>query len=336
MQFLLINVHPSTAATLTGSTRLGSALPDQTGTTYTHTISNISLSLIKCIKVSYSTSLTSQTKPTGMDITSASLSSSTTYIPTPANWTISNNNTTGVITLTNATGETPAAASTRYLIFLNITNGSITDTAYYASISTFNNVDCTTNPVDTGVSAFLFTDGQYLEVTVEPSFTFIIAALVSGTDVNGTSTNITTTDGTVPLGKVTTSTNKVGAHRLSITTNAINGYTVTTRYTGVLLHTNGVDDINNHTGTNASPTAFPAAGTEAFGYTTEDFTLGTGTANRFSTNKWAAFTTSPVEIMYGSAAGTETVDFGYQVGIAAATSAGFYQTTVIYTATPIY
>ncbi len=49
-----------------------------------------------------------------------------------------------------------------------------------------------------------------------------------------------------------------------------------------------------------------------------------------------ADTTSPLEVLFGASEGSETVDVGYQVGIAATTSAGFYQTTVIYVATPTY
>ncbi|MEO6728872.1 MAG: hypothetical protein ABIM99_03030, partial [Candidatus Dojkabacteria bacterium] len=90
------------------------------------------------------------------------------------------------------------------------------------------------------------------------------------------------------------------------------------------------------TGTNATPTAFSAAGTPAFGYTTADATLGTGTAGRFTGGNWAAFTTSPLEVVYSAVAAAETIRVGYQAGISTTTPAGSYLTTVIYTATPIY
>ena len=83
-----------------------------------------------------------------------------------------------------------------------------------------------------------------------------------------------------------------------------------------------------------------SAGTEAFGYTTNDATLGTGTAARFTTGgpKYAAFTTSNAEAGYsGAAVSSETIRLGYAVGISGTTPAGTYgSSTVIITATPAY
>jgi hypothetical protein len=98
----------------------------------------------------------------------------------------------------------------------------------------------------------------------------------------------------------------------------------------------GANTIADHTGTNAAPTVFTSVGTESFGYTTNDATLGTGTAGRFSSNKWAAFTSSPLEVAYNSAPVSETIRVGYQTGISSTTKAGTYTTTVIYVATPTY
>ena len=323
------------AATLTGgSVLISDSRPSQAAVSYTIDVDNVSLSAIRCIKVAFSTSTSSQTKPTGMNIASATFSGD--YVPTPASWTVTNTDATGVTQITYATGETPASATDRTIVLSGITNGSVVETGYFVMVNTYSNVDCATGPVDNGTVMYIYANGQLVTATVDPTLTFTITEMASGGTVNGATTNITTTDGTIPFGTVTASTNKIGGHTLALSTNATNGYTVTTRYTQKLLHSNAVDDINDHTGTNAAPSAFPAAGTEAFGYTTEDTTLGTGTPNRFATNLWAAFTTSPVEVMYGAGEGTETIDVGYQVGIAATTSAGFYQTTVIYVATPTY
>jgi hypothetical protein len=112
---------------------------------------------------------------------------------------------------------------------------------------------------------------------------------------------------------------------------------VYTRYTA--QPTSGANTINNHTGSNAAPTAFSAAGTEAFGYTTEDATLS-GTADRFTSaggNKWAAFTTSNAELVFNATAvSSQTTRVGFQTGIATTTEPGSYVTSVIYTAVPVY
>lgn len=336
--FFTYPMHVTNSASLTsGSTTLSDSRPSQTSVSYTMQFSGVTTSAIKCIKVAFSDAATSGSKPTGMTITSAALSGSSTYIPTPASWSVSNNNTTGVSSITYATGETPASASTRTVILTGITNGSSAGTTYYVQFSTFNNTDCSTSPVDSGTVAFIYTNGQTLSATVDPTLSFSIAAVNSGGTVNGATTNITTTSTTIPLGSLSTGSNKIAAHDLTIGTNAQNGYTVTTKYTGALA--SGTHNMTDHTGTNASPSTFSSAGTEAVGYTTEDATLGTGTAARFTSsggNKWAGFSSTAYEVAYSNASVSETVRVGYQAGIAATTQAGSYTTTVVYTATPTY
>ena len=80
-------------------------------------------------------------------------------------------------------------------------------------------------------------------------------------------------------------------------------------------------------------------GIEAYGYTTDDASLGTGTADRFTnpSQGWAAATTSNAEIGY-EATGVATTHYtiGHQVGVATTTYPGTYTTTIIYTCTPVY
>ena len=326
----------SAAYLSTGSVSLSDSRISQSAN-YTLTFSNVTTSPIKCIQVKFSDAATAGSKPTGMTITSATFGGTSTYVPTPASWSINNNNTTGVSQITYATGETPASASSRTVVLNTITNGSTSSTGYFLQFSTYNNVDCTSSPVDSAVIMFIFTDGQVVTATVDPTLTFTIAGVASGQSVNGATTNITTTSTTVPFGTVTAATNKIAAHDLAVGTNAAGGYTVTVRYTGTLAA--GTPTISDLSGaTNASPISFTSAGTEAFGYTTNDATLGTGTAARFTTAgpKWAAFTTSPLEVAYSATPVSETTRVGYQVGVAATTEAGTYTTTVVYVATPTY
>jgi hypothetical protein len=333
---LVMPLKLNAAYLTTGSVTMADSRISQS-TNYTIQFSNVSLSPIKCIKAQFSDAATGGSKPTGMTITSTTFAGTSTYVPTPASWTINNNNTSGVSSITYATGETPANASSRTVVLNTITNGSTANTSYFLQFSTYNNVDCTTSPVDNAVIMFVFTDGQVVTATVDPTLTFSVAGVASGQTVNGATTNVTTTTTTVPFGTVTSGSNKIAAHDLAVGTNAGGGYTVTIRYTGVLL--SGSNDINDLSGaTNAAPIAFTAAGTESFGYTTNDATLGTGTPARFTSGgpKWAAFTTSPLEIAYSAAAASETTRVGYQVGVASTTPAGTYTTTVVYVATPTY
>ncbi|MFS8130491.1 MAG: hypothetical protein ACMG57_00785 [Candidatus Dojkabacteria bacterium] len=325
----------SAASLSTGSVSLSDSRINAASTTYTITFSGVTVTPIKCIKVAFSDAATAGSKPTGMTITSLALSATSNYIPTPASWSPSNVNATGISSITFATGETPASGTARTVVLTTITNGSVAGTIYFLQFSTYNNVDCVTTPVDSATIAYIYTNGQTVSASVDPTLTFSVAGVASAGTVNSTTTNITTTSTTIPFGTITASTNKVAAQDLSIATNAGSGYTVTIKYTGTFSNGGG-GVITDWTGTNASPTTFSAAGTSAFGYTTEDAVLGTGTASRFTSNKWAGLTTSPLEIIYNAAAASDTVRIGFQAGIATTTPAGSYTTTVIYTATPIY
>jgi len=334
---LFLPLSYSAASLQNGSLTLSDSRPSATSVSYTFNFSGVTTSAIKCISVQFSDAATGGSKPTGLTITSAALSGTSNYVPTPASWTPTNNNTTGLTTLVYATGETPASASNRTVILTGITNGSVAATTYYVRFATFNNIDCATSPVDSQTIAFIYTNGQLVSATVDPTLSFTIAGVASGQSVNGVTTNITTTSTTVPLGTLTTGSNAIAAQDLTVGTNAQSGYTVTIRYTGAL--TNGTHSFVDFASPNSAPTAFSAAGTEAFGYTTNDASLGTGTATRFTATggqKFAGFTTSPLEVAYSAAAASETTRVGYQAGISATTPAGSYTTTVVFVATPTY
>jgi len=332
--FVLPIMRVDAAVLTTGSVTLSDSRVSQTAVSYTVQFSGVTTSSIRCIRAQFSDAATAGSKPTAMDITSLTLGGTSNYVPTPASWTVANNNTTGVASITFATGEVPASASTRTVVLNAVTNGSTVATTYFLQFSTFNNVDCSTAPVDNGTIAFIYTNGQLVTATVDPTLSLTVASVASAQTVNGATTNITSTSTTIPFGALSTATNRIAAQDITIGTNAASGYTLTTRYTAAL--TSGANTIANHTGTNAAPTTFTGVGTASFGYTTNDATLGTGTPGRFATNNWAAFTTSPLEVAFNAGATSETIRVGYQVGISSTTPAGAYSTTVVYVATPIY
>lgn len=339
MTLSLLPLQSVGAASLTtASMALSDSRPSQTSVQYTFTGSNVTLSSVKCIKMVFATTVSGSTLPTGMSTTSVAVSASSNYVTGVNGWTVDGSTTNGTVLITDATGATPASAAARTVILTGITNSSTVDTNLFVQFSTFDNVDCATTPRDTSTVAFIITNGQSVSASVDPSISFAVAGTASSTACNGATSNVTTTASTVPLGTATAVTNKIGVQNLTVTTNAGNGYTVYAKYTGLL--TSGSNTIANHSGTNAAPTTFSAAGTAAYGYTTNDAALGTGTADRFTSsggNKWAAFSTTNTEIAYNTAAvSNETTCVGQQVGIAGSTPAGTYTTTVVYTATPVY
>jgi hypothetical protein len=170
--------------------------------------------------------------------------------------------------------------------------------------------------------------------------------VTSGGTVNGATTNITTTATTIPFGTLSSGSPKIGAHDLTVTTNALNGYTITVKGTTSPVLNSGGQNIDEFTGTNATPTTWSSpAGSSAsvntgfFGYTTNDATLGTGTAARFTTSgpKWAGTTTSPLEVAYSASQVTaEVTRVGWEAEVNALQPQGSYTGTVILVATPTY
>lgn len=335
--FLSVAAHAALSSTSLG---LGESRPSGggVGTNVQYTLTSNGFNTgqtIGCIEVDLGTAADAVTNVPGASTASSTFVSQT--ITATGTWAVSNTSSSEQkLRMTNATPVAPQSGS-QTAVWGGITNGTTADTPYYAKITTYTTNACST-PVDTTTVQFVYTNGTAVTASVDPSLSFAVAGTSSGTTCNGASSNVTTTATTVPFGTVTTSTNKVGVQNLTVSTNAANGYTVAARYTGVLA--SGSNDIDNHGGTNAAPTAFSAAGAdEAYGYTTNDSTLGTGTANRFTStpNVWAAFATSNAEVAYNNApASSQVTCVGQQVGIDGATPAGSFSTTVIYTATPVY
>jgi hypothetical protein len=308
---------------------------------YTFTGSSVTLGApgtIKCIKELFSDTAAGSTVPTGMATTGGGVTFDTAlsnYMPTPAAWTFTKT-TNGTLTLTNAAGEIPASASARKIVINGITNSSLADTRFWLKFSTYNNVDCATSPVDSVAVQFILTAGSTLSLTVDDTLSFSVNAVAGGQACNGATTTQPSTATTIPFGTVSAAANSVVCQDLTAATNATNGYTIYARYTAP--PTNSLaQTINNHTGTNAAPTAFPAPGTEAYGYTTNDATLGTGTAGRFIANLWAGMTTTNAEVAFeGAGVNLTTYRIGHEVGVSLVTRPGTYQTTIVYTCTPVY
>lgn len=327
------------AATLSSAkVALSDPRPSQTGVDYTFTGSSVTSGLIKCVKVTFSTSSSTVTTPTGFSAAAATITaaSSTLINSSATGWTATP--AANTVTYTNATGVTPSTLTGATFVVANVTNSSVADTGYFYKLATFNNTDCVTAPVDNVTTMFINTAGSTLSLTVDSTLTFTVNAVAGSQSCNGVTSTAASTGTTIPFGTVTSASNAIVCQDLTASTNSTSGYTIFARYTAA--PTNGLSQtIANWTGTNAAPTTFSAAGTEAYGYTTNDATLGTGTANRFTSGgaKWAAMTTSNAEVAY-EAAGVSSTTYrvGHQVGVSTTTKPGTYTTTVIYTCTPVY
>lgn len=324
------------AAGLTSSSLgISDPRPSQTSVQYTLTANGFSTgTTIGCMEVDLGTASDGSGSITGLDTSASTFVSQS--ITATGTWTVSNTQSAAhKIRFVNSTPVVPQSGS-RTAIWGGITNGSVVNTSYYGVVKTYTDNTCAT-PVDTTSVMIVYTDGQAVSVSVDPTLSFSVAGTSSGGTCNGSTSNVTTTSTTVPLGTATTSTNKIGIQDVTVSTNASSGYTVYTRYTA--KPTSGSNDIDDHSGSNATPSSFSAAGTEAYGYTTNDAVLGTGTVDRFTNGgpKYAAFTGSNLEFAYSAgAAANQTTCIAHQAGVGGATAPGTYTTTVIYTATPTY
>jgi len=332
------NIASVAAAALGGvSVELDDPRTSQTGVEYTiNATSGHSATAAQCVLVQFDTAVTGAGGvPSGMDTTSATFDSSTAV--TYGNWSggvdVSTN---GVLEITYGTGEAVSAGN---FVWSGIQNGDTEGTTYYALVNTYANTDCSTGPIDDAVVAFVFRDGELVSLTIPPTLTFTTTGVASGQDVwpdgdpGSLSTTVASTGTDIDHGTtVNATTNGVSAHDLNIATNASGGYNVYVRHTGPLTNATSAT-IDDWTGTNATPTSFPAAGTEAWGYTTDDSDI----AQFYGLDLWAGFPTAGgsggdlVATGASATASTETVRVGHQVGVASTTDAGTYTTTIVYT-----
>jgi len=326
------------AATLSqASVAMTDPRPSTGAVTYTMSVTGVSATAIRCIEETYSTTPAGPGAIPGFTSAAATVSGTSTLLNgSTGTWAVADTATT--IKYTNATNATaPSTTTGATFIAQAITNGSTSNTGYWLQFQTFSDATCVT-PVDNATVGFIYNTGSTLSLTVSPQLSFIVGAIGTTTACDGTTTTAASTATTIPFGTVTSAANAVVCQSLTAATNATNGFTVYTRYTS--QPTNALaQTIANAPGTNAAPAAFPAAGVEAYGYTTNDSALGTGTVNRFTNpvQEWAAMSATNAEVMYEATGVTSTTfDIAHQVGVSNLTRPGTYTTTVIYTCTPIY
>lgn len=245
---------------------------------------------------------------------------------------------------------TPASQATQAVTvqYTGITNPTTTNTTFFARVTSYSDTGSTVIDSATVAFATLMSTSIAVTASVDPTFVFTVAAANTGA-VNGASINVTTsTATTIPLGTLASGVPNIAAHDVSVTSNSKNGYTVTVKAVADPPLVDGSNNIDAFTGTNDTPVTWSSPGggaanvnTGFFGYTTNDATLGTGTAARFTSsggNKWSGTTTSPLEVAY-SATGVTTAEVtrvGWQAEVNGLQPAGAYTGSVILVATPTY
>lgn len=333
-----LNAGVANAATLTSaSVALSDPRPTTSGVTYTMTVSGVSATALRCIQATFVTTPSGSTAVPSLVASSATVNAGSTLLGgSTGTWNVTD--TANSVKYTNTTNTVaPTTTSGATFIMQAIQNGNTADTSYWVQFKTFSDSGCAT-PIDNTTVGFIYTNGSTLSLTVDQTLSFTVNAVAASQSCAGATTTQASTSTTIPFGTVTTATNGLVCQDLTAATNASSGYTIYARYTGQLANALS-QPLADWTGSNSNPTTFPTAGsnTEAYGYSTNDTTLGTGTAGRFASNKFAALTTSNNEVAYESAGVTSTTyRLAHEVQIATTTKPGTYQTTVVYTCTPVY
>ena len=319
----------------TASVQLSDSRPSQAAVAYATKFNIGTTASIKCINIVFSLNADGTGGvPTGLvTIGSTKLGAVTGTGVTDANWSLYTTGNSGTLQWENGTGEshTAADAITSFKA-TGLTNPSLAaNTAFYAVVTTYSTLTTHTcsGVVDTSNTiALVTTTGVTTTVTVQPTLSFAVTNYGTAVNGSGSSGLVTTTNSTIPFGTLAAGASANGSQTLTTSTNAKNGYAVYVRYTQPLTDT-ATDTIANTAGTNAAPAAFTA---NTFGYTTD----GAGVA-QFTSNTWAALTTTNSQIVTRATPQTAAVDHvEYKVQIGNTQQPGTYSTVITYTATPSF
>lgn len=174
-----------------------------------------------------------------------------------------------------------------------------------------------------------------ITVSINPEMLLAIAAHAGTCNAIAQSAGTSSSATAASLGRMGSGSDRVVAQDVQVTTNAAQGFTVYIQGSGTLSRVGGGGTIAAASGSNASPGAFPTGNNAGFGYTTSDATLGTGTANRFTSPsaQWAAITGSNQEFTFNSTGPANVTEcIAYRARASTTIPPGVYQATVMYTA----
>jgi hypothetical protein len=264
------------------------------------------------------------------------------------------------LTLTFCSGDgglIPANGTTTIKIGLNATsqvagNAQLTN----PSVGSYQ-IPLTAGASDSGETRVAIVNTVLVTASVDTLFTFTVAGTPGGTTVNtADTTGGTTTPTSIPFGKLVANVASTAAQKLTVVTNARNGFVVTVMADSQLVSANGADIDGFIDGAfTSTPTAWTAPGgtpgqEKTYGHwaiTTDDATLTSGLTNPYNVgaggNRFVSASTTPVEVFRndgptdGVGQGTGTTKVGYKVRIGPLQEAAEdYTATLTYVATPVF
>jgi hypothetical protein len=201
-------------------------------------------------------------------------------------------------------------------------------------------VPISTSSGDSGEARVAIVNVVTVTASVDTILNFSVAGVTTGQTVHGTTTGTSTSATAIAFGELDPGQPITGAQDLTITTNAVNGYTVTVTADGQLT-AGGADIDGFRNGTyDASPQAWvsPSANVADentwghWGLISEDTDLFP------TTETWVSASTTAVDIMtHTGPVNATTTRVGYTVEISSLQEASEnYQAILTYVATPVF
>lgn len=176
-------------------------------------------------------------------------------------------------------------------------------------------------------------------VTEGARMDFSVNGLPTGTSTGGIVTDATTTATAINFDNIPLNTPVEAAQRITVDTNATDGYQVL-KYTSQQLLNSYGDSIQSITSSNTTPTGWATAcvgpAISCFGYHVTDAVLFGGSARFAPLDSYAAASVSPVEIMYNSFPVNDTEDIIYRLQVSELQPAGDYVADITYVAVPVF
>lgn len=203
--------------------------------------------------------------------------------------------------------------------------------------------------VDSTTVKIAVVESVRVTATVDPTITFTLAAVGVGATSCGVPADIATTATAVPFGTMALNTFKNLAQTLTVSTNAVGGYAVTTIENDQLGKDGGTatfiadTDCDGEDCTTSSATEWNTGTDNGFGYSLDNddatsiefqYSDGTFFARPFPAT---ADPESPQRLFYSAAvANAENANVCYRLTVGATQAAGDYENNITYTATATF
>lgn len=229
---------------------------------------------------------------------------------------------------TTATFDQQAYATTEYEFTLRHAGARANAVYYFRLYDVTNDAPVTASTTEPSLS----TEGA--------SLVFTVTGLPAGTTTENVTLDVNSSSTAISFPSITIDAEYEAAHRITVDTNATEGYQVLMYSDQFLTNTYG-DNIQPVSGTNAAPSGW-SEGCDAglvgcFGYHTGDETLQGGSSRFGAFDSYARLsTTTPEEVMYSSAPTNEFHDIVYKIQVGEDQPAGAYESSITYIVIPVH